>query len=93
MEILEKEMQEEISTNDIDHIYLGKKHYGRIIDLSSVNLLAILKGKTVTLTENLTKMIITEIKITGETQVLKMSGQKTLFTDANDRNKIKVFYD
>ena len=70
-----------------------KKHYGRIIDLSSVNLLAILKGKTVTLTENLTKMIITEIKITGETQVLKMSGQKTLFTDANDRNKIKVFYD
>ena len=93
MEILEKEMQEEISTNDIDHIYLGKKHYGRIIDLSSVNLLAILKGKTVTLTENLTKMIITEIKITGEIQVLKMSGQKTLFTDANDRNKIKVFYD
>ena len=93
MEILEKEMEEEISTNDIDHIYLGKKHYGRIIDLSSVNLLAILKGKTVTLTENLTKMIITEIKITGETQVLKMSGQKTLFTDANDRNKIKVFYD
>ena len=50
---------------------LGKKHYGRIIDLSSVNLLATLKGKTVSITENLTKMIVTEMKITWETYGFK----------------------
>ena len=56
----------------------------------------ILKGKAVTITENLTKNIIIEMKVARETYGFKnvwSQDGKILYTDANDRNKIKVFYD
>ena len=52
----------------------------------------ILKGKTVSITEILTKKRITEMKVTRETYAWSQDA-KTLYTDANDRNKIKVCYD
>ena len=56
----------------------------------------ILKGKAVSITENLTKTRITEMKVARETYGFKnvwSQDGKILYTDANDRNKIKVFYD
>ena len=56
----------------------------------------ILKGKAISITENLTKKRITEMKIARETYNFKKvwsQDGKILYTDANDRNKIKVFYD
>ena len=56
----------------------------------------ILKGKAVSITENLTKKRITEMKVARETYGFKnvwSQDGKILYTDANDRNKIKVFYD
>ena len=52
----------------------------------------ILKGKAVSIAENLTKQRITEMKVSRETYGFKNVG-KVLYTDANDRNNIKVFYD
>ena len=52
----------------------------------------ILKGKTVSITEILTKKRITEMKVTRETYAWSQDA-KTLYTDANDGNKIKVCYD
>ena len=54
----------------------------------------IFKGKAVSITENLTKIIITDMKIARETYGSKSiwsQDRKILYTDANDRNKIKVF--
>ena len=56
----------------------------------------ILKEKAVSITENLTKNIIIEMKVTRETYGFKnvwSQDGKMLYIDANDRNKIKVFYD
>ena len=56
----------------------------------------ILKGKAVSITENLTKKRITEMKVARETYHFKSvwsQDGKILYTDANNRNKIKVFYD
>ena len=56
----------------------------------------ILKGQAVSITENLTKRRITEMKIVRETYDFKnvwLQGGKVLYTYANDKNKIKVFYD
>ena len=56
----------------------------------------ILKGKAVSITENLTKKRITEMKVARETSSFKnvwSQDRKILYTDANDRNKIKVFHD
>ena len=56
----------------------------------------ILKGRAVSITENLTKKRITEMKTAPETYGLKIvwsQDGKILFTDVNDRNKIKVFHD
>ena len=55
----------------------------------------ILKCKTVSITENLTEKRITEMKVARETYGFKnvwSQDGKILYTDANDRNKIKVFY-
>ena len=56
----------------------------------------ILKGKAVSITENLTKNIIIEMKVTRETYGFKnvwSQDGKMLYIDANDRNKIKEYYD
>ena len=55
-----------------------------------------MKSKAVSITENLTKKRITEMKVARETYGFKnvwSQDGKILYTDANDRNKIKVFYD
>ena len=50
----------------------------------------ILKGKAVSRTDNLTKKKITDMKVARELKMLSEDG-KILCTDANDRNRIKVF--
>ena len=55
-----------------------------------------MKGKAVSITENLTKKRITEMKVARETYGFKNVWSqygKILYTDANDRHKIKLFYD
>ena len=55
----------------------------------------ILKSKTVSIIDNLAKKIIIEMKIARETYGFKnvwSQDQKILYTDTNDRNKIKTFY-
>ena len=55
----------------------------------------ILKSKAVSITENLTEKRINEMKVARETYGFKnvwSEDGKILYTDANDRNKIKVFY-
>ena len=55
-----------------------------------------LKGKVVSITENRTKKRITEVKVSQETYGFKdlwSQDGKILHSDANDRNKINVFYD
>ena len=102
-------MQEKVSANDIDRSHrLGKKHAGSrlqpiIVKFAWYNVRnaifrnkKILKGKAVSITEKLTKKRITEMKIAPETcgfkNVWSQDG-KYLHTDANDKNRIKVFYD
>ena len=54
------------------------------------------KGKTVSITENLTKRRIIEIKIACETYGFKIFWSQDgiiLFTDVNYRNKTKLLYD
>ena len=56
----------------------------------------ILKDKAISITENLTKKRITKMEIARETHDFKKvwsQDGKIVYTDANDRNKIKVFYD
>ena len=108
VEIFEKEMQEKVSVNDIDPVKLEKKYTRSrprptLIKFAKYNIAnaifrnkKILKGKTISITENLTKKRIIEMKITRETYSFKnvwSQDGKILYTDANDRNKIKVFYD
>ena len=109
IEFFEKEMKEKLSANDIDRSHrLGKKQTGStpqpiIIKFTRYNVRnvifrkkKILKGKAVSITENLTKKRITEMKVARETYGFKnvwSQDGKILYTDANDRNKIKVFYD
>ena len=109
IEFFEKEMEEKLSANDIDRSHrLGKEQSGTrprpiIIKFTRYNVCnvifrkkKILKGKAVSITENLTKKRITEMKVARETYGFKnvwSQDRKILYTDANDRNKIKVFYD
>ena len=109
IEFFEKEMEEKLSANDIDRSHrLGKKQTGSrprpiIIKFTRYNVRnvifrkkKILKGKAVSITENLTKKRITEMKVARETYGFKnvwSQDGKILHTHANDRNKIKVFYD
>ena len=55
-----------------------------------------LKGKTVSITESLTKRRVVELKkvreMYGFKNVWSQDG-KILFSDVNDGNKVKVFYD
>ena len=108
IEFFEKEMEEKLSANDIDRSHrLGKEQSGTrprpiIIKFTRYNVCnvifrkkKILKGKAVSITENLTKKRITEMKVARETYGFKnvwSQDGKILYTDANDRNKIKVFY-
>ena len=108
IEFFEKEMKEKLSANDIDRSHrLGKKQTGStprpiIIKFTRYNVRnvifrkkKILKGKAVSITENLTKKRITEMKIARENSFKHVWSQdgNMVYTDANDRNKIKVFYD
>ena len=110
IEFFEKEMEEKLSANDIDRSHrLGKKQTGStprpiIIKFTRYNVRNVIfrkkkitKGKAVSITENLTKMRITEMKVARETvydfKNVWSQDRKILFTDANNRNKIKVFYD
>ena len=55
-----------------------------------------MKGKAVSITENLIKKRIAEMKVARETYGFKngwSQDTKILHTDENDRNKIKIFYD
>ena len=55
-----------------------------------------LKGKTVSITESLTKRRVVELKKAREMYGFKniwSQDGKILFLDVNDRNKVKVFYD
>lgn len=56
----------------------------------------ILKGKTVSTTDNLTeKKRITDIRIAQKMYVFESfwsKDRKNLYIDANDKNKIKLFY-
>ena len=56
----------------------------------------ILKGKTISIIENLTKKRINDMKIARETygfkNILSQNG-KLLYTDANDRYKIMEYFD
>ena len=105
----EKKIEEKLSANDIDRSDgLGKNQSGSrpwpiIIKFTWYNVRhvifrkkKILKGKSVSITENLTKKRITEMKVARETFGFKnvwSEDGKILYTDANDRNKIKVFSD
>ena len=107
IEFFEKEMKEKLSANDIDRSHrLEKKNGSRprpiIIKFTRHyvhNVIfrkkKILKGKAVSITENLTKKRITEMKIARENSFKHVWSQdrNMVYTDANDRNKIKVFYD
>ena len=55
-----------------------------------------LKGKTVSITESLTKRRVVELKKAREMYGFNnvwSQDSKILFSDVNDRNKVKVFYD
>ena len=109
IEFFEKEMKEKLSANVIDRSHpLGKKHnrsrpWPIIIKFAKYNVCnvifrkkKILKVKTVSITENLTKHRITEMKGAQESFGFKniwSQDGKILCTDGNDRNKIKVLYD
>ena len=80
IEFFEKEMKEKLSANDIDRSHqLGKKQTGSItrpiiIKFARDNVRnvifrkkKILKGKAISITENLTKKRITEMKAARET--------------------------
>ena len=54
-----------------------------------------MRGNTVSIIENLTKKSMTGMKIGRETYSFKnvsLQDEKSLHADANDRNKIMVFY-
>ena len=109
IEFFEKELKEKLSANDIDRSHrLGKDQTGSrpwpiIIKFTRCNVCnvifrenKILKSKAVSITENLNKKMITEMKVARETYGFKNGWSqdgKILYTDPNDRNKIKVFYD
>ena len=55
-----------------------------------------LKGKTVSITESLTKRSVVELKKAREMHGFKnvwSQDGKILFSNVNDKNKVKVFYD
>ena len=108
IEIFEKEIQEKVSINDIERSHQrGKKHTGttpRPIIITFARCIVrnvifrkrkILNSQAISITENLTRKRITEMKIAAETygfiSVWSQDG-KMRYTDANDRNKIKVLY-
>ena len=108
--ILKNDLGEKITIHDIDRTCcLGKRKLDNsvprpiIVKLTSYNVpnrifktKKKLKGKTVSITEVLTKRRLVELKKAREMYSFKnVSSQdsKILFLDVNDRYKVKVFYD
>ena len=106
---LKNKWKKKLSANDIGRSYrLGKKQIGSkprsiIIKFTRYNVRnvifrekKILNSKAVSITENLTKKRMTEMKVARETYGFKnfwLQDGKILYIDANDRDKIKVFSD
>ena len=108
--IVKNDLGEEITIHDIDRTHrLGKRKLDNnvsrpiIVKFTRYNVRnrifktkKKLKGKTVSITEGLTKRRVVELKkareMYGFKNVWSQDG-KILFSDVNDRNKVKVFYD
>ena len=108
--IVKNDLGEEITIHDIDRTHrLGKRKLDNnvsrpiIVKFTRYNVRnrifktkKKLKGKTVSITESLTKRRVVELKkareMYGFNNVWSQDG-KILFSDVNDRNKVKVFYD
>ena len=108
--IVKNDLGEEITIHDIDRTHcLGKwkldDNVSRpiIVKFTRYNVRnrvfktkTKLKGKTVSITESVTKRRVVELKKAREMYGFKnvwSQGGKILFSDVNDRNKAKVFYD
>ena len=108
--IVKNDLAEEITIHDIDRTHhLGERKLDNnvprpiIVKFTRYNVRnrifktkKKLKGKTVSITESLTKRRVTELRkareMHGFNNVWSQDG-KILFSDANDRNKVKEFYD
>ena len=108
--IVKNHFEEEITIHDIDRTHrLGKRKLDSDIPRPIIvkftrysvrnrifKTKKKLKGKTVSITEGLTKRRVVELKkareMYGFKNVWSQDG-KILFSDVNDRNKVKVFYD
>ena len=106
--IVKNDLGEEITIHDIDRTHrLGKRKLDNnvpwpiIVTRYNVRNRIFktkkkLKWKTVSITESLTKRRVVELKKAIEMYGFKnvwSQGGKILFSDVNDRNKVKVFYD
>ena len=99
IEFFKKKMEEKLSANDTDRFHrLERKQSGSrpwpIIIIIKFNRYNVRKAVSITL--NLAKKRITQMKVARETygfENLWPQNEKALYTDANDRNTIKVFYD
>ena len=103
-------MGEEITIHDIDRTHrLGKRKLDNnvprpiIVKFTRYNVhdrifktKKKLKGKTVSITESVTKRRVVELKKAREMHGFRnvwSQDVKILFSDVNGRNKVKVFYD
>ena len=108
--IVKNDLGEEITIHDIDRTHrLGKRkpdnNVPRPINVNFTKYSVCnrifktkkkLKGKTVSITESLTKRRVVELKKAREMHGFKnvwSQDGKILFSDVNDKNKVKVFYD
>ena len=108
--IVKNDLGEEITIHDIDRTHrLGKRKLDNNVPRPIIVKLTRnsvchrffktkkkLKGKSVSITESLTKRRVVELKKAKEMYGFKnvrSQDDKILFSDVNDRNKVKVFYD
>ena len=107
IEFFQKEMKEKLSANDIDRSHQLRKKETRsrppsiIIKFARYNVHnvifrkeKILRGKAVSITENLTKKRITQMKVARKTYGFKnvwSQEGKVLYTEANDRKRLRYF--
>ena len=108
--IVKNDLGEEITIHDIDRTHrLGKRKLDNnvprpiIVKFTRYNVRnrifktkKKLKGKTVSITESLTKRRVVELKKAREMHGFKnvwSQDGKILFSNVNDKNKVKVFYD
>ena len=108
--IVKNGLGEEIAIHDIDRTHrLGKRKLDNNVSRSIIvkftrynvrngifKTKKKFKGKTVSITESLTKRRVVQLKkareIYGFKNVWSQDG-KIFFSDVNDRNKVKIFYD